>query len=31
MRGRAPASLDLLGVIPEGGMGKVEVWRMGNF
>ena len=31
MGGRAPASLDLLGVIPEGGMGKVVVWSIGNF
>jgi hypothetical protein len=31
MRGRATTSADLLGVIPEGGMGKVAAWGVANF
>lgn len=31
MRGRATASADVLGVIPEGGMEKVAVWSVANF
>jgi len=31
MRGRATASADLLGVIPEVAMGKVEAWSVANF